>query len=58
MALDSRLRELDTRHREMDAAIQLELSHPAADPVRITEMKRQKLKLKEEIEEIRGRLRH
>jgi hypothetical protein len=58
MALESRIRELDLRHREMDAAIQSELSHPAADQNRVTEMKRQKLKLKEEIETLRQRMRH
>jgi len=58
MALESRIRELDLRHREIDSAIQMELSHPAADQIRITEMKRHKQKLKEEIEALRERSRH
>jgi hypothetical protein len=56
MALDSRLRELDARHRDLDAEIELETRRPAADPLHITEMKRQKLKIKEEIEALRHRL--
>ncbi|MET0183729.1 MAG: DUF465 domain-containing protein [Caulobacterales bacterium] len=58
MALESRLRELDVRHRDLDAAIKMELTHPATDEVRISEMKRQKLKIKEEIESLRGRQSH
>lgn len=58
MALESRIRELDVRHRDLDLAIQSELTHPSSDTVRITEMKRQKLKIKEEIEQLRHRLEH
>lgn len=56
MALESRIRELDLRHRDLDQAIQMEATHPATDTIRITEMKRQKLKIKEEIEALRQRL--
>ncbi|MEJ0059796.1 MAG: DUF465 domain-containing protein [Terricaulis sp.] len=58
MALESRLRELDTRHRDLDYAIEFEGKRPAADLVRLSAMKRQKLKIKEEIEAIRLRLHH
>lgn len=58
MALDQRLRELDARHRELDFNIENEAKRPAADPMRLSAMKRQKLKLKEEIEDIRHRLQH
>ncbi len=58
MALEQRLRELDTRHRDLDYAIEHEGKRPAADPSRLSFMKRQKLKIKEEIEAIRERLRH
>jgi hypothetical protein len=53
MPLDSRIRELDARHRDLDTAIQTEMRSPSADTVRISQLKRQKLKLKEEIEELR-----
>jgi hypothetical protein len=58
MALESRLRELDSRHRDLDYAIENEGRRPAADVTRLSAMKRQKLKIKEEIEAIRQRLRH
>lgn len=58
MALQSRIRELDNRHRELDAAIEAERRRPAADPLALTEMKRQKLKLKEEADSLRRKLTH
>jgi hypothetical protein len=58
MAIEARLRELDTRHRDLDNAIENEARRPSADGPRLSAMKRQKLKIKEEIEAIRDRLRH
>jgi hypothetical protein len=58
MAIESRLRELDTRHRDLDHAIENEARRPSVDAMRLSQMKRQKLKIKEEIEDIRQRLSH
>ena len=58
MALESRIRELDARHRDLDLEIELESRRPAADTLHITELKRQKLKIKEEIEALRRRQAH
>lgn len=58
MALEQRLRELDARHRDLDLIIENEAKRPAVDATRLSAMKRQKLKLKEEIEDIRQRLNH
>lgn len=58
MALEQRLRELDARHRDLDLIIETEAKRPAVDPTRLSAMKRQKLKLKEEIEGLRQRLSH
>jgi len=55
MAVDARIRELGSRHQNLDKAIQDEMSRPAADDVRLRELKRQKLKLKEEMEALRSR---
>jgi hypothetical protein len=55
MALEARLRELDSRHRKLDRTIEEELTHPASDDIRIAELKRQKLRLKEEIEGLKAR---
>ncbi len=53
MAIEQRLRELDARHRDLDIIIQNEAKRPSVDLTRLSAMKRQKLKLKEEIESIR-----
>jgi hypothetical protein len=53
MALESRIRELDHRHQSLEQAIREETLRPHADSIRIKEPKRQKLKLKEEIEGLR-----
>lgn len=58
MAIEQRLRELDTRHRDLDHVIEEEARRPAVDHARLSAMKRQKLKIKEQIEEIRQRLSH
>lgn len=58
MAIEQRLRELDARHRDLDHVIEEEAKRPAADLTRLSAMKRQKLKIKEEIEQIRQRLSH
>lgn len=55
MALEARLRELDSRHRKLDRTIEREMTHPASDDIRIAELKRQKLRLKEEIEGLKSR---
>jgi hypothetical protein len=55
MAIESRIRELGSRHENLDRTIQEETSRPVSDnPLR--ELKRQKLRLKEEIEGLRARL--
>jgi hypothetical protein len=54
MAIDARIRELGNRHRSLEAAIAEELSRPSVDTLRLSELKRRKLKLKEEMEQLRG----
>jgi hypothetical protein len=53
MNLESRIRELNDRHKRLDAAIQAELKHPAGDDVRMLELKRKKLRIKDEIAQLR-----
>jgi hypothetical protein len=54
MAVDARIRQLGNRHQNLERAIQDELSRPASDNLRLRTLKRQKLKLKEEIEGLRA----
>ncbi len=56
MAIEARIRELDSRHETLERAIQEEASRPAADNLRLRELKRRKLRLKEEMESLRGRM--
>jgi hypothetical protein len=55
MAIEARLRELGVRHQTLERAIEDEVGRPAADTVRVRELKRQKLRLKEEMETLRSR---
>jgi hypothetical protein len=56
MAIQARIRELGFRHESLDRAIQEESSRPAADEMRLRELKRRKLRLKEEMENLRSSL--
>lgn len=56
MAIEARIRELGVRHQSLDRAIQDETSRPASDELRLRQLKRQKLRLKEEMETLRGRV--
>ena len=53
MSLDARLETLENRHHNVEAMLHKEMSHPAADPAKVSELKREKLKLKDEIENLR-----
>jgi len=54
MAVDARIRELGTRHQNLDKAIHDELSRPASNDAKLKDLKRKKLKLKEQIEALRA----
>jgi hypothetical protein len=49
---------LSEKHRALDRKIEEELARPTADDLKIAEMKRQKLRLKDEIERIKGDVSH
>ena len=55
MAIEARIRELDSRHETLERAITDENNRPASDDLRLRELKRRKLKLKEELEALRER---
>ena len=56
MAVEARIRELGQRHQTLERAIEDEMSRPAADDARLKELKRQKLRLKEEMEILRSQV--
>ena len=53
MSMASHLSALETKHKTLERLIEDELAHPSADETRIGELKRQKLKLKDEITRLR-----
>ncbi len=53
MALEAHMDTLNQRHQKLDSAIDDENKHASHDDIQLLEMKRQKLRLKDQIEEIR-----
>ena len=53
MAIKANLAELDRQHKALDHEIVEALAHSSTDDLKITELKRRKLILKDEIERVR-----
>ncbi|WP_084399235.1 YdcH family protein [Henriciella aquimarina] len=53
MSIQGRIEELSNRHRRLDQEIYEEQKRPAADEVRLHDLKRKKLKIKEELVTLR-----
>jgi hypothetical protein len=53
MAIESHLAELERRHRALEQEISEALSHPSTDGLKIAELKRRKLYVKDEIARLR-----
>ena len=58
MSMENHLQELSARHKRLDSALQEELKRPSGDNLAMTRMKREKLKLKEEINSLRTGISH
>jgi hypothetical protein len=55
MAIEAHIRELSDKHARLDQLIRQETRSPSVDDAEITALKRQKLKIKEELEALRAR---
>jgi hypothetical protein len=53
MSMQSHLAELEKKHQALEQEITECLSHPAVDDLRIVELKRKKLQVKDEIERLK-----
>lgn len=53
MSMTSHLSALEQKHKSLEQQIAEEMSRPLADVARVRELKRQKLKLKDEITRLR-----
>ena len=53
MSLQGHLAELERRHKALERELEAARVHPAIDELRLKELKRKKLQLKDEIERLR-----
>ena len=53
MTIEAHIRELDSRHNELDHRIESESKRPGSDTLQIASLKKEKLRLKEQIEHLR-----
>ena len=56
MSLQNHLDELMNKHRNLDGKIHDAEAHPSIDPLEVLELKKEKLRLKDEISRIEARL--
>lgn len=49
MGFSAHAQELRQKHAQLDASLKKEMKRPAADPLRIAQIKKQKLQLKDRI---------
>jgi len=54
MALQGHIQELSEKHKKLEEMIEAELTHPDWDEVRIHSLKKEKLRIKDELERLRG----
>jgi len=53
MAIESHLAELERRHQALEQEISEALAHPSTDDLKIAELKRRKLHVKDEISRLK-----
>ena len=53
MTMETHLAELERRHQALEHEIEEAMHHPGIDTLALTELKRRKLSLKDEIERLR-----
>ncbi len=54
MPVQNHLTELERKHQALEREIQDALAHPGTDDMRLAELKRRKLQLKDEITKLKG----
>ena len=55
MSMHNHLAELERRHNALEREIQSALVHPSTEPLRIAELKRKKLLVKDEISKLKAK---
>lgn len=56
MSFRAHLSELTAKHKALEAQIEEAMQHPSVDDLRIAELKRKKLRIKDEISRIEAQL--
>ena len=58
MALSAHLQELSEKHRQLERRIAEEIGRPGSDDLTIRKLKREKLKIKDQISQLSSETRH
>ena len=56
MSLQAHLSELSAKHKALESQIEEAMLHPSVDDLRIAELKRRKLRIKDEISRIEAEI--
>jgi len=54
MAMQGHVSELSEKHKKLEEAIEAEMAHPDWDEVRVAALKKEKLRIKDELERLRS----
>jgi hypothetical protein len=54
MALEGHIQELSEKHKKLQDLIESEMAHPDWDEARVAELKKEKLRIKDELERLRA----
>lgn len=54
MSSESHLNQLERRHADLERQINQAMNHPSADPLELSDLKRRKLRLKDEITKMKA----
>ena len=56
MALQGHMQELSEKHQKLQQMIEAEMAHPDWDEIRVAALKKEKLRIKDEIERLRSNI--
>jgi len=54
MAMQGHIQELSEKHKELEERIEAEMANPDWDEVRVAALKKEKLRIKDELEKLRS----
>jgi hypothetical protein len=54
MALEGHIHELSEKHKKLEELIENEMAHPDWNEHRVADLKKQKLRIKDELERLKG----